>query len=71
MEHYVPPYCPPCELYWQALLAEGPVSYSASQQAWEWVEAPTISLEVWEEGELVGLIGPNGTAPHAHRTGYR
>lgn len=53
MEHYVPPYCPPCELYWQALLAEGPVSYSASQQAWEWVEAPTISLEVWEEaGEL-------------------
>ena len=49
MEHYIPPYCPPCELYWQALLAEGPVSYSASQRQWEWVESPTIRLEVWEE----------------------
>jgi len=49
MKHYTPPYCPPCELYWQALLAEGPISYSASQELWEWVEAPAIRLEVWEE----------------------
>jgi len=49
MKHYTPPYCPPCELYWQALLAEGPISYSASQELWEWVEASAIRLEVWEE----------------------
>lgn len=53
MDHYVPPYCPPCELYWQAILTEGPVSAGISPGPWEWVEAPVVPLEVWEEaGEM-------------------
>lgn len=49
MDHYVPPYCPPCEFYWQAILEEGPVSTGTAPSAWEWVEAPAIPLEVWDE----------------------
>jgi len=53
MEHYIPPYCPPCEPYWQRLLAEGPVSNGGALEVWEWVEAPEVRLEIWEEaGEL-------------------
>lgn len=49
MEHYLPPYCPPCETYWQRLLEEGPISLGQSPQAWEWIEAPSIPMEVWDE----------------------
>jgi len=49
MDHYVPPYCPPCEPYWQTLLAEGPVSSGESLRMWEWVEAPEVALEGWDE----------------------
>jgi ribosomal protein S1 len=49
MDHYVPSYCPPCELYWEALLEEGPMSFGDSPAAWEWVEAPAIPLEIWDE----------------------
>ena len=37
MEHYVPPYCPPCDLYWQAILQEGPLSTESTSGAWEWI----------------------------------
>ncbi len=49
MEHYTPPYCPPCESYWQALLGEGPVSKGEAPEIWEWVEAPSIPFEIWDE----------------------
>lgn len=49
MDHYVPSYCPPCELYWQALLEEGPMSLGDSPTIWEWVEAPAVPLEIWDE----------------------
>jgi small subunit ribosomal protein S1 len=49
MESYVPPYCAPCETYWQTLLEEGPISLGKVPGAWEWVESPAIPLEIWEE----------------------
>ncbi|MGC9467212.1 MAG: 30S ribosomal protein S1 [Anaerolineae bacterium] len=49
MDHYVPPYCPPCELYWETLLEEGPVSVGGGPEAWEWIEVPAVPLEVWDE----------------------
>lgn len=49
MGHYIPPYCPPCERYWQVLLDEGPVSSGEAPETWEWVEVPAIPLEVWDE----------------------
>ena len=51
MDHYVPPYCPPCDQYWQALLREGPLSLGAAPAAWEWVEAPAIPMELWDEAD--------------------
>ncbi len=49
MELYVPPYCPPCEGFWQALLEEGPVSVGEVPGPWEWVELPAIPMEIWDE----------------------
>ncbi|MGC9347147.1 MAG: S1 RNA-binding domain-containing protein [Anaerolineae bacterium] len=49
MDHYVPPYSPPCEPYWQALLEEGPISLGRGAEVWEWIEAPAIPVEVWDE----------------------
>ncbi len=49
MELYVPPYCPPCEAYWQALLDEGPTSVGEVPGPWEWQEVATVSLEIWDE----------------------
>jgi ribosomal protein S1 len=46
---YIPPYCPPCEPYWQALLDEGPLSVGEPPGSWEWVEFPVIPLEIWDE----------------------
>jgi small subunit ribosomal protein S1 len=48
MEHYIPPYCPPCELYWQTILAEGPLSTGSTSGMWEWVEASAIPPAVWD-----------------------
>ena len=49
MNVYVPPYCPPCEAYWQTLLEEGPISLGDAPGAWEWIELPAIPLEIWDE----------------------
>ncbi len=49
MDIYVPPYCPPCDTYWQTLLDEGPVSSGEVPGPWQWVEAPAIPLEIWDE----------------------
>lgn len=49
MEEYIPPYSPPCEAYWDALLEEGPLSVNDVGHAWEWVEAPAIPASLWEE----------------------
>ena len=49
MDRYVPPYSPLCEWYWQALLEEGPLSLGKVPGSWEWVEAPAIPTEVWDE----------------------
>lgn len=49
MDHYIPPYCSPCEKYWQAVMVEGPFSQGRALNLWEWVEAPPIALEVWDE----------------------
>lgn len=49
MDNYVPSYSPPCESYWQAVLSQGPQSIGESPGPWEWIEAPDIPLEVWDE----------------------
>lgn len=49
MDHYIPPYCPPCELYWESLLEEGPYSFTGWSKPWEWTEVPAIALEIWDE----------------------
>jgi small subunit ribosomal protein S1 len=49
MDHYVPPYTPPCEKYWEAMLEEGPLSIGHSPGAWEWIEAPDVPMAVWDE----------------------
>jgi small subunit ribosomal protein S1 len=36
-------------LYWQAILEEGPLSTESISAAWEWIEAPAIPLEIWDE----------------------
>ncbi len=53
MDHYVPPYCPPCEPYWRATLEEGPVSTGTSSEIWEWIEAPIVPLEIWDEASEI------------------
>jgi small subunit ribosomal protein S1 len=53
MEHYVPAYCPPCERYWGATLEEGPESPSGVSEPWEWVEAPDVPMEVWDEARML------------------
>ena len=49
MDNYVPAYSPPCESYWQAILAQGPLSKGKALGTWEWVEAPEVPLEIWDE----------------------
>ncbi|MDF1512560.1 MAG: S1 RNA-binding domain-containing protein [Anaerolineae bacterium] len=49
MDNYVPAYSPPCESYWQTLLIEGPLSEGLAPGPWEWIEAPVVPLEVWDE----------------------
>lgn len=49
MDHYIPPYCAPCERYWQSLLEEGPVSPVTWAKPWEWTEVPAVPLEIWDE----------------------
>ncbi|MBN1486716.1 MAG: S1 RNA-binding domain-containing protein [Anaerolineae bacterium] len=46
---YIPPYSPPCERYWQVILEEGPMSCGCVAEFWEWVEAPIVAEEIWEE----------------------
>jgi small subunit ribosomal protein S1 len=49
MDNYVPSYSPPCESYWQAILTQGPLSTGKVPGPWEWIEAPEIPLEIWDE----------------------
>ncbi len=49
--HYVPPYVPPCESYWQVLLEEGPFSRGPTPGCWEWVEVPAVPHAVWDEAQ--------------------
>jgi len=49
MHNYVPPYSPPCESYWQSILTQGPLSIGKAPGPWEWIEAPEIPLEIWDE----------------------
>jgi small subunit ribosomal protein S1 len=49
MHNYVPSHAPPCESYWQAVLTQGPLSIGESPGSWEWVEAPEVPLEIWDE----------------------
>ncbi|MCU0519658.1 MAG: S1 RNA-binding domain-containing protein [Anaerolineae bacterium] len=49
MESYVPPYCPPCEACWEAILREGPISTGEVPGPWEWIELPSVALEIWDE----------------------
>lgn len=53
MDHYIPPYNPPGESYWQAILEEGPLSFGHAPGKWEWVEAPAIPLVIWEEARVL------------------
>jgi small subunit ribosomal protein S1 len=49
MDNYVPSYSPLCESYWKAILTQGPLSTGKVPGSWEWVEAPEVSLEIWDE----------------------
>lgn len=49
MDQYVPPYVPPCEGYWEAILEEGPLSLGRAPGSWEWVEVPMIPPGIWDE----------------------
>jgi small subunit ribosomal protein S1 len=49
MENYVPSYSPLCESYWQAVLTQGPLSIGKAPGPWEWIEAPEVPLEIWDE----------------------
>ncbi len=55
--HYIPPYVPPCESYWQTLLEEGPFSRGPTPGFWEWrgsdsgFEMPAVPHAVWEEAQ--------------------
>ena len=49
MDNYVPSYSPLCESYWQAILTQGPLSTGKAPGPWEWVEAPEVPLEIWDD----------------------
>ncbi len=49
MDNYIPSYSPPCESYWQAILTQGPLSTGKVPGPWEWIEAPEIPMEIWDE----------------------
>ncbi len=51
MAHYIPPYMPPCENYWQSMLDEGDLSRFPPPGLWEWTEFPDVGMDVWEAAE--------------------
>lgn len=49
MDYYVPSYSPLCESYWQAILTQGPLSTGNAPGPWQWIEAPDVPMEIWDE----------------------
>ncbi|MGC9398448.1 MAG: 30S ribosomal protein S1 [Anaerolineae bacterium] len=48
---YIPPYYPPCEMYWEALLNEGAVSRGVVPERWEWTESAVDYTGVWKKAQ--------------------